>query len=345
MTTKSLFIALICTLISLAVVAEKGPKIKRYSIGNQYQIKALDFFSEKIGVATGIRIVRTDSIERGYYYVGVVLRTENGGKKWSEVLAAPNVLFSAIDLYATGEGIVAGSSAGVSAPAAVYTTANLGANWKASESSVIDNESGNSYDDAAIAIDGKMYIAGVNLYESSTQGKEWDAIAIQSERKRLNQIQASDFTDVHEQYVLGIANLLNPTLVLAKTSDKGMSWQFSDVIAGGRKHFVHDMQFASSTVGFVLLGQNNLLRTQDGGDTWKDLELNSNMQARKVHFINEKVGFIIGLKGSILRTTDGGTSWKSHLVEYDATFSAIDFIDHQTGVIAGSGGNIYILKF
>jgi photosystem II stability/assembly factor-like uncharacterized protein len=57
-------------------------------------------------------------------------------------------------------------------------------------------------------------------------------------------------------------------------------------------HF-ETIQFVNNEIGWIV-GGGNLLKTEDGGETWYTLSTDENIQIHKIDFINESVGWAIG---------------------------------------------------
>jgi photosystem II stability/assembly factor-like uncharacterized protein len=62
--------------------------------------------------------------------------------------------------------------------------------------------------------------------------------------------------------------------------------------------------------GFAVGHEETLLRTDDGGSTWKLVQTDAQGTALlRVRFIGPKTGFAVGALGTLLRTVDGGATW------------------------------------
>lgn len=333
----SLRILILLCVLPMISVAQKGPKIKKYNMGAEYQINAIDFLDAKVGYAAGIRIVKTDTLEKGYYYVGVVLESETGGKKWTELLAVDNVQFMCLDMTSHGLGMVGGSSMQGLPQGAAYVTTDQGDTWKTAASGIrMEEELG--IKSVQILTEKKVIATGRNCWQSNDGGQSWQLMSITH-----SGVQGTYFINPTEGFAVGAIGPFDQKLLFAASGNGGASWKEEAIVEGRQK--VRDIFFVSNSVGFVLLSQSRLYRTVDGGETWDKIQLKSNTNARKVHFINEKVGFVIGLKGAILMSTNGGAKWKNYPIEHGVSINGISFVDHQTGFVAGSGGNVYLLKF
>jgi photosystem II stability/assembly factor-like uncharacterized protein len=94
-------------------------------------------------------------------------------------------------------------------------------------------------------------------------------------------------------------------------------WQTLDPVKAGygggafRHWFVSDLQITGPRVALLVLfagyeDRGALLRTDDGGDTWKAV-LTPDHELYRVSFADDQRGWLTG--GSLWRTTDGGQHW------------------------------------
>jgi photosystem II stability/assembly factor-like uncharacterized protein len=65
------------------------------------------------------------------------------------------------------------------------------------------------------------------------------------------------------------------------------------------------LYFINPDTGFVG-GNNVILKTNDGGNTW--LNLSCPVYIKSMHFFDINHGCIVG-NGKLLKTTDGGNTW------------------------------------
>jgi photosystem II stability/assembly factor-like uncharacterized protein len=113
---------------------------------------------------------------------------------------------------------------------------------------------------------------------------------------------------------------------LCQTGDGGRTWK---MIADKNLEFCTEIYFVSSQVGFgvvsewVYTGDANkracIIRTQDGGKTWKKVSEIDNSSVLSMSFFDEKNGYLT-CKYCAYQTLDGGNRWlkvKSELKERD----------------------------
>lgn len=95
------------------------------------------------------------------------------------------------------------------------------------------------------------------------------------------------------------------------------------------------IQLASQLVGYAAGGNGTILKTTDGGKTWKSQKSGTNKNLYGISFINEYTGTVVGESGTILRTTDGGISWIVQLSDTHSWLYCVSFIDVNNGIIVG----------
>lgn len=106
---------------------------------------------------------------------------------------------------------------------------------------------------------------------------------------------------------------------------------------------LNDIEFASPAVGYIA-AFSTILKTEDGGNTWKILDVkNDNFMA--VWCIDENEVWACGYNGSIVHTTDGGNTWTqarngNKVTQSRYRLTDILFKDKQNGWVVGEEGLI-----
>ncbi len=107
--------------------------------------------------------------------------------------------------------------------------------------------------------------------------------------------------------------------------------------------FYVDVDFPTSTTGYIIGNAGSILKSTDGGKTWKHLiqknTYSSKRGFRAVHFVDEKLGFIAGENGLLWKTKDGGKNWVIGKGLPDVEFHDID-ICAEIGVLVGKAGKM-----
>ena len=121
------------------------------------------------------------------------------------------------------------------------------------------------------------------------------------------------------------------------------------------------MYFLNKDTGWVAKDLNYMLKTSDGGDSWKNYG-NNNLSSQlgqsieQIQFIHNNIGYAVGgyiktldqagspvKKGIVLKTVDGGLSWNiifdSNNIHpgnfYSEYFRSLSFLDENNGYVAG----------
>jgi photosystem II stability/assembly factor-like uncharacterized protein len=89
-----------------------------------------------------------------------------------------------------------------------------------------------------------------------------------------------------------------------------------------RVYPVEEVTFAGSGSAFVITGERDLLRTNDGGASWKKTPSEEVGGFQQITFLDEERGWVFSWEGQVWRTTDGGASWRlvSEFNYYDESF-------------------------
>jgi photosystem II stability/assembly factor-like uncharacterized protein len=108
------------------------------------------------------------------------------------------------------------------------------------------------------------------------------------------------------------------------------------------------LAFMSDKVGFAFradLDKQTLMKTEDGGVSWRDIEQTLIEQYGNIHFLDTKTGIIIGPYADTLLTSDGGITWKklqkkypSHLKQYNQIRKSIPFYEFYVNDSTGFRG-------
>lgn len=191
------------------------------------------------------------------------------------------------------------------------------------------------------------WIAGDNGFLASTSdsGRTWTPY------------QLNTTEDINEIY---FRNDDNGYLVAGRkmfvTRDKGRSWQETRIYRSsdfgtGRPEFL-SIRFSDKKRGYVIgsvlkksgdeevVVDSLLMRTEDGGETWRRLNVPTKTELFHLDFDGNSHGWIVGDEGIILHTTDEGNTWRKQTSGTVNTLYNIDFRDKTDGYAVGKGGTI-----
>jgi photosystem II stability/assembly factor-like uncharacterized protein len=90
----------------------------------------------------------------------------------------------------------------------------------------------------------------------------------------------------------------------------------------------------------TIVGTHGIIRTTDGGDTWKWQVFNKPNNLFSVYFINENLGYSVGQTGVIVKTTNGGNIWIEQSSGTTQNLNSVFFIDANNGIVVGNSGTI-----
>jgi len=106
------------------------------------------------------------------------------------------------------------------------------------------------------------------------------------------------------------------------------------------KEWLYDLAFADQTRGFAVGEKGVILRTDDGGATWKDIESDVTSNLFAVALAGRDDVVVAGDQGRILHSKDAGATWE---IQPTVTSSPLFSIAYRGGMniwVAGRGGAI-----
>ncbi len=109
------------------------------------------------------------------------------------------------------------------------------------------------------------------------------------------------------------------------------------------------IHFIDNLTGFASGYDGKLIKSTDGGSTWKTLETNTTVPLYGIDFVNNNIGFVVGGKSScggtgcipigavMLKTMDGGDSWEKVTLNLNdkIALKSIHFINDSIGFAIG----------
>lgn len=87
-----------------------------------------------------------------------------------------------------------------------------------------------------------------------------------------------------------------------------------------------------------------ILRSDDNGESWRELKINDYEFIVGLIFIDNQTGFAIGNgknNKDLLKTTDGGQNWANYTIPANVDLYDLFFINHNIGWVVGEVGKIY----
>ncbi len=141
--------------------------------------------------------------------------------------------------------------------------------------------------------------------------------------------------------------LLSLILIFAPSCSKEASIAPSfEILPSNSNNFLWRTYFVSDSIGYICGGEqytaSTLLKTTDGGNTWKNKETSINKTLFDLHFFDKDHGIAVGYDNKIIHTYDGGNSWQLQQIHYNDSewlpLRSIHFVNDTLGLIAGGIG-------
>ncbi len=93
---------------------------------------------------------------------------------------------------------------------------------------------------------------------------------------------------------------------------------------------------ANRSTGFIAGDDGTILKTTDGGTTWKELQSGETANLNAVYMYDHRTVYAAGNGGVLLKTTDGGALWGSKLSGTSADVYDIAVPDDETVLVGGA---------
>lgn len=193
----------------------------------------------------------------------------------------------------------------------------------------------------------KGWVAGDDGYLASTTdgGRTWTQYPLNT-TENINEIY---FRNEDNGYLVAGRKMFI-------TRDAGRSWQDIRIYRSGefgaaQPDFL-SIRFSDKKRGYVIgslfkrVGKDDivvdslLMRTEDGGETWKRIALPTKVELFHLDFDGNQRGWIVGDDGVILASTDEGNTWVKQDSGTKASLFNVDFRDSREGYVVGGSGVI-----
>ena len=130
-----------------------------------------------------------------------------------------------------------------------------------------------------------------------------------------------------------ISHLAKTKKKLYKTQNGGETW--FNIFESELTNFTAEFHFASPEFGFVKMLQGSFFKTEDGGITWSQVQVTSELQnINQIEFLSNQKGYFISrhggsLRGNLYRTEDGGLTWHQELGLETTYWTDLHIIDEN----------------
>ncbi len=282
-------VAVVCVAVFAAVyVATRGVDAQQ-AAGS---VNAVAFADANIGVAVGDR--------------GLIKRTEDAGKTWTDVGASVNAPVLKVERYNN------------------FVMLNDVAFADRTNGIVVGRHT--------------LDPASTLTLVTNDAGKTWREAPVAQPQETINSddLQSVSYPDVQHARVVGEAPLDKGVLI--KTDDGGATFQR---LPTNTEDALRGVSFIDANTGWIVGDNGTILHTKDGGNTF---ELQGDSQDktnhRAVFFLDNGRGWIVGDGGDVHRTTNGGAAWEKSDAGTTANLKAVHFSDANNGFAVADGGAV-----
>lgn len=196
-----------------------------------------------------------------------------------------------------------------------------------------DNNIGWFFGDSAI---GPIFKKGI-IKKTNDQGLSW-----------TTQNMGSDSIQILSSYVFSTSSVIavgkfqtTGNGAMIKTINGGTSWT-KDTTSFSEHLF--DVDFASSTIGWVSGRNGYIAKTNSGGTSWAMQVTTTGEDLFSVDFADQNYGWAVGSDpgtgGSIIHTINGGTTWISQTNTATGDLFSLYIFNPAQAIAVGQGGRI-----
>jgi len=114
-------------------------------------------------------------------------------------------------------------------------------------------------------------------------------------------------------------------------------WYEQHPLLGGQAGQLNAVCFIDANTATAVAGDGSILRTTDGGSTWRNQVSGTKGRLLSVCFVDTMTGTAVGLGGTIISTTDGGITWVREPTGVPYAYRGVCFTDAHTGTVVGNG--------
>ncbi len=160
------------------------------------------------------------------------------------------------------------------------------------------------------------------------------------------------FINENQGWLVGKPTNQDQNCIIQYTNDGGETWvkqnwpgKYNDPNDERGYNFT-GVTFYDENNGFVFYGENECLKTTNGGTTW--VKFNIGMTSKKGQFTNTTTGYIVG-EGSIMKTSDSGLTWINKAPDLRNTLKSVFHaqqpyvyaVGNGTAIVSKNGGKIW----
>ena len=270
----------------------------------------------------------------GTYDGGVFLTTDNGNSWKPASVGLPNVMINVLAAVPSASGsttVFAGTEGN-----GVYLSTNNGTSWTAAGLA--------TQQIWAFAVSGTNLFVGDNfgIWNTTDNGAGW-----RSASTGLSNVNVISFAVIGNNLIAGTSGNGSFRRGLYEMIPYPRTWLPQTSPLGTQS--LGQVQFVSSTEGWVVAGNGKLLHTTNAGTNWDKvvpggldtLEFNTDniSSLSPLCFVNQATGWVVGTSGGfqhaagavLLKTTNGGTTWNKQTLAGWSLGFGVQFVDANNG--------------
>ncbi|GAB4124735.1 MAG: oxidoreductase [Raineya sp.] len=282
---------------------------------------------------------------------GTILKTENGGQRWSKIIVKgfEDKDFRDIVAFSSQKAIIINAGS----PAYVLKTTDGGQNWKV----VYQDTSKTAFlDDIGFLDEQNGFVFGdpdaegyFTLLQTNDAGESWQNIGKRLPKAQKNEagFAASGTIMRFKSPHIWIGTGGGEVSRVLFSPDKGETWQYTTtpILAGKNTQGIFSMAFKDKKRGLAVGGdytqaqspEKTAIYTQDAGKTWKLAKTMPKGYRSSVAFVNKNTYVCVGTNG-IDFTKNNGKNWVNISSE---GFNTIRFAPNtKTAWLVGNKGKI-----
>ncbi|MCB9183006.1 MAG: hypothetical protein H6591_03735 [Flavobacteriales bacterium] len=182
------------------------------------------------------------------------------------------------------------------------------------------------------------YVGGYgSVHKTTDGGATWQATSLGSDP----QLFTIDLMGIHtldaNNAVAAGTNNADGNEAIVRTTDGGASWSLVHDAATGNE--LHDLWFASASIGYAVGDGGRILKSVNGGAAWTAQSSGTGQSLNGVYFTSPTTGMAVG-NGVVLTTTNGGSTWTVTAIAW--TLNDVRSPDGNTWVASGTDGTVLV---
>ncbi|PCJ80306.1 MAG: hypothetical protein COA57_15065 [Flavobacteriales bacterium] len=174
------------------------------------------------------------------------------------------------------------------------------------------------------------------MVKTSNQGVLWSEL---SPVFTAGELLSSSYLDANTIIAVGVHDISGGDGLVMKSANGGSTWTTDTNIP--EKLF--DVDFATSTNGWISGENGYIARTTDGGTSWQQQTTATGEDIFSIDFVDANEGWAVGTVDSIaviLHTTNAGTNWTMQVSGVNEPLFSVFFVDNMNGWAVGANGTI-----